>query len=104
MSHTMSHTTAHTASVTIELFGTARMASGRKAIALTLPSNTSAATIVAALAEECPALVGVALRDDLAGLLESYTLNLNGTEFINGGCLRLRDGDTLLLFSSQAGG
>ena len=95
---------AHTASVTIELFGTARMASGRMAIALTLPSNASAATLVAALAEKCPALVGVALRDDLAGLLESYTLNLNGTQFVSDGCLCLRDGDSLLLFSSQAGG
>ena len=100
----MSHSMPHTANVTIELFGTARMASGRKAIALTLPSNASAATLVAALAEKCPALVGVALRDDLSGLLESYTLNLNGTEFVSDGCLRLRDGDSLLLFSSQAGG
>ncbi|MYC05751.1 MAG: MoaD/ThiS family protein [Chloroflexi bacterium] len=100
----MEHTTVHTANVTIELFGTARIASGRKAIALTLPSNASAASLVVALAEKCPALVGVVLRDDLAGLLESYTLNLNGTEFVSDGCLRLRDGDTLLLFSSQAGG
>jgi molybdopterin converting factor small subunit len=56
------------------------------------------------LARICPELVGVALRDDLSGLLASYTLNLNATEFVEGDELTLRDGDTLLLFSSQAGG
>ena len=34
----------------------------------------------------------------------SYTLNVNGTSFVSDGPLNLEQGDTILLFSSQAGG
>ena len=90
--------------VNVELFGTARLACGRRLVELELPTDTSSAALTAALANACPQLVGVALREDLGGLLESYMLNLNGTEFVEGGQLALSEGDTLLFFSSQAGG
>ena len=93
-----------TVSVTIELFGTARMACGRRKLKAFLPARTCVSDVVAALAASCPDLIGVALRHDLGGLMSSYTLNLNATEFVEGGALALREGDTLLLFSSQAGG
>lgn len=88
----------------VELFGTARLACGRRLVEVELPANSSSAMLTAALADACPQLVGVALREDLGGLLESYTLNLNGTEFVESGQVVLSEGDTLLLFSSQAGG
>ncbi len=69
-----------------------------------VPSNAHVSDVVTAIAAACPALIGVALRDDLSGLLESYTLNLNAVAFIADGELTLRSGDLLLLFSSQAGG
>lgn len=90
--------------VNVELFGTARLACGRRLVEVELPAKSSSATLTAALANICPQLVGVALREDLNGLLESYTLNLNGNEFIESGQIVLNEGDTLLLFSSQAGG
>ena len=92
------------ASITVELFGTARIACGKKVLDLLLPVPASAAVVAVELARICPDLVGVALRDDLSGLLESYTLNLNAAEFVDEGELTLSDGDILLLFSSQAGG
>ncbi len=90
--------------VNFELFGTARLACGRRLVEVELPTNSSSAMLTAALANACPRLVGVALREDIGGLLESYTLNLNGTEFVGSGQIVLNEGDTLLLFSSQAGG
>ena len=90
--------------VNVELFGTARLACGRRLVEVELPANSSSAMLTAELANACPQLVGVALREDLGGLLESYTLNLNGTEFVERGQIVLSEGDTLLLFSSQAGG
>ena len=94
-----------TVSICVELFGTARMACGQRQLAVQVPVHATVADIAAALAEICPALVGVALRDDLSGLLSSYTLNLNATAFIaDDDKLTLQDDDTLLLFSSQAGG
>ena len=95
---------AQTVRVNVEMFGTARLACGRRLMKVELPVNCSGAALTAALAAACPQLVGVALREDLGGLLESYTLNLNGKEFVEGGEVALTDGDFLLLFSSQAGG
>ena len=80
------------------------MACGRKLIETRVSAYVSIRDLASILARICPELVGVALRDDLSGLLASYTLNLNATEFVEGDELTLRDGDTLLLFSSQAGG
>ena len=94
----------HTARVIVELFGTARIASGRRHLHIDAPRDATAGELVAVLADVCPSLVGIALQKDLSGLLESYTLNLNGTEFVESDELTLQDGDTLLLFSSMAGG
>lgn len=90
--------------VSVELFGTARMACGRRCLDMRLPANAGLGDVCAAAAVLCPDLVGVALRDDLRGLLASYTLNINAREFVSESALTLRDGDRLLLFSSQAGG
>ena len=95
---------AQTVRVSVEMFGTARLACGQRLVEVELPANCSGVTLTAALADACPQLVGVALREDMEGLLKSYTLNLNGTEFVEGSEVALADGDFLLLFSSQAGG
>ena len=54
--------------------------------------------------DNIPLLVGTVVREDLTGFLDSYTVNLNGVEFIDDRSRRLSDGDSLLVFSSQAGG
>ena len=36
--------------------------------------------------------------------MESYTLNVNGTAFVGEDGVSLKPGDSVLLFSSQAGG
>ena len=48
--------------------------------------------------------VGPVELTDGTGLLESYTLNLNGRTFVTDTGVHFQHGDTLLLFSSQAGG
>ena len=93
-----------TVSVTIELFGTARMACGRRLVEAEITKQATMADLTIVLAKICPKLVGVALQEDLSGLMSSYTLNLNATEFVQDDELSLQDGDMLLLFSSQAGG
>ena len=94
----------HTARIVVELFGMARIASGRRMLDIDAPSDATVGELVEILAHKCPSLVGIALKEDLSGLLESYTLNLNGTEFVESDGLTLHDGDTLLLFSSMSGG
>ena len=91
-------------SVKVELFGTPRLAAGRRELELVLPAETSRQEFAAVLAEACPVLVGKVILDDLTGLQEGYVLNLNGLAFWDGEVLHARDGDAVLILSSQAGG
>lgn len=90
--------------VTVELFGNARLLAGRHCLRLRVEDDCALGGVAEAIGREHPALVGTVVREDLSGFLESYTVNLNGVEFIDDGHERLSDGDSLLVFSSQAGG
>jgi molybdopterin converting factor small subunit len=98
------HQVSTTVRVRVELFGMARLGSGRALLDLDLPGDATLTQVAQALVAACPALRGLAVRADGTGLLESYRLNLNGRVFVTEAGVPLRPGDTLLLFSSQAGG
>jgi hypothetical protein len=93
-----------TVRVRVELFGMAQLGSGRTFLELDLPCDATLTEVAQALVVACPALQGLAVRADGTGLLESYLLNLNGRVFVTEAGVHLQPGDTLLLFSSQAGG
>jgi molybdopterin converting factor small subunit len=93
-----------TLTIRVELFGSARIACGKKCIEIEMAERACVRDVTHELAKKCPELLGKAILDDGSGLMESYTLNLNGTEFITSEEFRLKQGDSLLLFSSQAGG
>ena len=90
--------------IRVELFGRARMLCGRGSVEIEMLPRAEQGALAAALAAACPVLVGEAIREDRSGLRESYTFNLNGTSFMGDGPTTLRAGDSVLLFSSQAGG
>ncbi len=90
--------------VTVELFGSARLATGRRAVAVTLPSRALRSEVARALGRACPELRGVVVSEDGSDLAPSYTVNLNGRQFVADQRMTLADGDALLLFSSLSGG
>ena len=90
--------------IQVELFGLARISSGRRLVRITVSADAEIHDVVGALSTVCPQLVGEIILDDLSGLQSSYTLNVNGTSFVGDGPLNLERDDTILLFSSQAGG
>ncbi len=91
--------------VGVELFGNARLLAGRRYVSVHLAGDCGLGDVAEAVARQCTALVGPVVREDLRGFLDSYTVNLNGVEFVGDGLQqRLKDGDSLLVFSSQAGG
>ena len=98
------HSESPQARVTVELFGSARLATGRRTVTVTLPNRALRSEVACALAHECPDLRGVAVTEDGSDLAPSYTFNLNGHSFVSNEPVSLADGDTLLLFSSLAGG
>lgn len=90
--------------IRVELFGSARLLCGSRIIDVETPRVTNTQKLATALAINHPELLGKVVRTDRRGLLSSYTFNLNGVSFIGTGTLHLQPGDSLLLFSSQAGG
>ena len=89
--------------VAVELFGNVLLA-GRRKLEIDVASDCTLGSIAASIAQCHPVLVGTVIRRDLSGFLHSYTVNLNGVEFITDDHRELSGGDSLLLFSSQAGG
>jgi molybdopterin converting factor small subunit len=90
--------------VTVELFGNARLLAGRRFLQLSVADDCALRDIAERVGRRHPPLVGTVVREDLTGFLDSYTVNLNGVEFMDDQHRRLSDGDSLLVFSSQAGG
>lgn len=91
-------------SLTVELFGVARLKAQTATVSLVLPVGATVTDAFVALAEICPALIGSALSADGRALLPGYACNLNGREFIKDMQTVLSNGDHLLILSSDAGG
>ena len=100
---TRGHENPDTVLITIRLFGTARQAAGMTAIVINVPSNSSEHQLARLVQQSVPSLVGPVIDQETRWLKPSHTFNLNGVSFIEGN-VRLREGDEILLFSSQAGG
>ena len=93
-----------TVRVDVELFGNARLLAGSNLVRLSVAEDCTLSDIAEGIGRRHPKLVGTVVREDFTGFLESYTVNRNGLEFIDDRHQRLSDGDSLLVFSSQAGG
>ena len=90
--------------VSVELFGHARTVSGVRDVQISLPPQSGASDLAASLADAIPSLLSVALESDGSHLLPSYIANLNGLVFMSEDPVPITPGDTIYLFSSQAGG
>ena len=83
----------------IELFGIARRRAGTDAV------EVEAATLreaVHGLGRACPGLVPEVVED--GRLTGACLASLNGDRFVSDGDTALKEGDTLLILGSQAGG
>lgn len=89
-------------SVSVELFGVARMLAKTKAITLSLPRGATLANVFSALAEKLPVLVGRVINSD--GLIAGYTCNINGLNFVRIPSARINSGDKIFILSADAGG
>jgi molybdopterin-guanine dinucleotide biosynthesis protein A len=93
-----------TLACTVELFGVAQMTAKTRQIALTLPAPATVAQVYRALAEKLPALNGSVIAADGEGLAEGYACNVNGLQFVRSMSAPVNDGDSIALFSADAGG
>ena len=89
--------------VTVEFFGSARLAVGQSEAKIEVPSKSNVEIISRILVGELPDLKGIVV-DETGTLLASHTLSIDGTIFLDDSLVELSDGDRMLLFSSQMGG
>lgn len=94
--------TADVISVSVELFGVARLLAKTTAVALSLPQGATLANVLSALAEQLPVLVGRVIDSD--GLISGYTCNINGLDFVRIPSAKINSGDKIFILSADAGG
>jgi molybdopterin-guanine dinucleotide biosynthesis protein A len=89
-------------SVSVELFGVARLVAKTKEVALSLSSDATLADVFSALAKSLPALRGRVLSTD--GLVAGFTCNINGLDFVRAPSAPIKSGDKIFILSADAGG
>jgi molybdopterin-guanine dinucleotide biosynthesis protein A/molybdopterin converting factor small subunit len=88
-------------SVSVELFGVARLLAKAKDVSLSLPRDATLADVFSALAESLPDLRRIIGAD---GLIAGYTCNINGLDFVRAPSTRIKSGDKIFILSADAGG
>lgn len=93
---------ANSISVSIELFGVARMLAKTQTLTLSLPQGATLAHVLSTLADELPVLVGRVVNSE--GLIAGYSCNINGLDFVRTPSTKINPGDKILILSADAGG
>jgi molybdenum cofactor guanylyltransferase len=89
---------------TVELFGVARQLAKIKDVSLALPADATFSQVFAALAEKLPVLLGRVISPDRASLVDGYTCNVNGLEFVRTATATVNPDDNIIILSADAGG
>jgi molybdenum cofactor guanylyltransferase len=92
----------HSISVSIELFGAARMLAKTQTVSLSLPPGATLAQVYSSLADRLPVLVGRVINSE--GLISGYACNINGLDFVRAPSAIVNSGDKILILSADAGG
>jgi molybdopterin converting factor small subunit len=90
--------------VTVELFGVARLLAKTKAVPLSLPGDSTLSHVFSALAESMPVLVGRVISSGKNSLVNGYSCNINGLEFVRNPAVKVNSGDKIFILSADAGG
>jgi molybdenum cofactor guanylyltransferase len=89
-------------SVSVELFGVARLTTKTKEISLSLPPDATLADVFSTLAEKLPVLAGRIINSN--GLVSGYTCNINGLNFVRAPGTKINSGDKIFILFADAGG
>jgi len=89
-------------SVSVELFGVARMLTKTRSVSLDLHEGATLAQVFSALGEKLPALVGRVLNS--GELINGYSCNVNGLNFVRAPDVKVSSGDKIFILSADAGG
>jgi molybdopterin-guanine dinucleotide biosynthesis protein A/molybdopterin converting factor small subunit len=97
-----SEKSARPISISVELFGVARMLAKTPAVTLSLRQKSTLKDVFSALRERFPALADRVIASDR--LTPGYACNLNGLDFIRAPGATVKSGDKIMILSADAGG
>ena len=89
---------------TVELFGVARLVAKTGELTLSLAPGATVSDVFAALAEKLPMLVDRVIASSRLDLLNGYTVNVNGRDFVRDSRAAVEPGDRIIILSADAGG
>ena len=92
----------HSLSVSVELFGVARMLAKTQLVSLNLAQGATLAQVFSSLADKFPVLVGRVINSE--GLITGYACNINGLNFVRAPDAKVNSGDKIFILSADAGG
>jgi molybdenum cofactor guanylyltransferase len=92
----------HSLSVSVELFGVARMLAKTQLVSLDLAQGATLAQVFSSLADKFPVLVGRVINSE--GLITGYACNINGLNFVRAPDAKVNSGDRIFILSADAGG
>ena len=92
----------HSLSVSVELFGVARMLAKTQLVSLDLAQGATLAQVFSSLADKFPVLVGRVINSE--GLITGYACNINGLNFVRASDAKVNSGDKIFILSADAGG
>ncbi len=92
----------HSLSVSVELFGVARMLAKTQLVSLDLAQGATLAQVFSSLVDKFPVLVGRVINSE--GLITGYACNINGLNFVRAPDAKVNSGDKIFILSADAGG
>tara|TARA_B100000029_G_scaffold235772_1_gene232904 strand:+ start:8125 stop:8412 length:288 start_codon:yes stop_codon:yes gene_type:complete len=90
--------------IKIEFFGRARMLSELNSFETTVNKEITKKELIPLIAKKYPKLIGEIIQENKCELKKSYNIGINGIKNPSENELNLNNNDSILIFSSQAGG
>ena len=90
--------------IKIEFFGRARMILGFNSFEITVNKEITKEELISLIAKKYPKLIGEIIEENKSNLKKSYNIGINGIKNPSENELYLKNNDSILIFSSQAGG
>ena len=90
--------------IKIEFFGRVRMILGFNSFEITVNKEITKEELISLIAKKDPKLIGEIIEENKSNLKKSYNIGINGIKTPSENELNLKNNDSILIFSSQAGG
>ena len=90
--------------IKIEFFGRVRMILGFNSFEITVNKEITKEELISLIAKKYPKLIGEIIEENKSNLKKSYNIGINGIKNPSENELNLKNYDSILIFSSQAGG